>query len=401
MKRKKRGQGEGSIFEEAPGKWRAVVSLGFRRGKRVRKTFTAPTRRAVQEKLTKALRDHQRGFNVAPEKRTLGQWLNEWLEVHAKPSVRPKTYQFYECVIRNWIVPYIGQIPIRKLTPTNVQEFLNGRQGAGLAPKTVRHIHRTLVTALGVAETFGYMPRNVARLVDPPHVPKTAVQFLTTQQARLFLAEAVNHRLYALFAVVLALGLRLGEACGLRWQDLELGAGRVTIRHALQRIKVDGEKTRKPVLVQPKSESSRRTVRLPAMAIQALQHHRVRQEREREFSGDHWKGNSWDLVFTSLVGTPLNERNVLRTLQSILKRAGLPKLRNHDLRHSAAAILLASGLSAKAVTELLGHSAVSFTLQVYGHLMDEAKQQTADVMDAALNPVATSVATSVAPARVN
>lgn len=398
---RKRGQNEGSIYQELPGKWRASVSLGWRNGKRIRKTFTAPTRREVQEKLTNALRNHQQGYNVAPEKRTLGQWLQEWLQIHVKPSVRFKTHLFYECVIRNWITPKVGQVLLQKLTPTKIQEFLNANQAGGLAPRTVRHVHRTLVTALGVAEGFGYVPRNVARLVEPVHVPKPAMRFLTTEQARIFLAAAEDHRLYALFAVTLALGLRLGEALGLRWEDIDLDGARLTVRYALQRVKASGEKQRKPALVDPKSESSRRTVKLPLLAINALRRHRAAQEQECEFAGDRWKGNLWGLVFTSSIGTPLNERNILRTFQGILKRAGLPKMRIHDLRHSAAAILLASGLSAKAVAELLGHSAVSFTLQVYGHLMDEAKQQTADVMDAALEPVATSLATFKAPARVN
>ncbi len=398
---KKRGQNEGSLFEEAPGKWRASISLGFKKGKRIRKTFTAPTRAEVREKFTKALRSHHQGYNVAPEKRTLGQWLHEWLELLVKPSVRPKTYTFYECATRNWITPHLGQVSIRSLTPTKIQEFLNDRLASDLAPRTVRHIHRTLTTALGVAEGFGYIPRNVSRLVESVHVPKPAIRFLTIQQARLFLAEATQHRLSALFAIMLALGLRLGEALGLRSEDVDLDAARVTVRYALQRVKVDGEKNRKPTLVEPKSESSRRTIKLPAITIQALRRHFWLQEQEREFAGLQWKGNPWNLIFTSSIGTPLNERNVLRTFQAILKRAGLPKMRIHDLRHSAAAILMASGLNARAIAELLGHSSVSFTLQVYGHLMEEAKQETADLMDAALNPVATSVATSDAPSRVN
>jgi integrase len=225
-------------------------------------------------------------------------------------------------------------------------------------------------------------------------------------EARTFLAAAAADRLYALFAVILALGLRLGEALALSWgdiswADMDVDHGRLTVRYALQRVRPEGEKKRKAMLVEPKSTASRRTVRLPAFAVQALARHRALQEQERAFAGAAWLGNPWNLVFTSTVGTPVDGRKVLTRFQKLLEAAGLPKMRVHDLRHSAAAILLASGLSAKAVSELLGHSAVSFTLQVYGHLMDEAKQQTADFMEAALNPVATSVATSGASQRVN
>ena len=149
--------------------------------------------------------------------------------------------------------------------------------------------------------------------------------------------------------------------------------------------------------MEPKSAASRRTVRLPALAVQALHRHDARQEQERAFAGDRWVGNPWGLAFTTTVGTPIDGRKALARFQKILKRAGLPKMRIHDLRHSAASILLASGLSGQAVSELLGHSAVAFTLQVYGHLMDEAKQQTADLMEAALNPVSPQVGPSVGP----
>lgn len=198
----------------------------------------------MQGKLTKALRDHHLGYNVASEKRTVRQWLQEWLEHHVKPSVRPKTYTFYECIIRNWITPYLGNVLLQKLTPTRIQTFLKDRTDSGLAPKTVRHIHRTLTSALAVAEGFGYVPRNVSKLVAPVHVPKPAVRFFTVAEARTFLAAAAEDRLYALFAVILALGLRLGEALGLAWADVDLDHGRLTVRYALQRVRPEGEKKR-------------------------------------------------------------------------------------------------------------------------------------------------------------
>ncbi len=449
---KKRGNSEGSIFQLPDGRWRGEISLGFGPdGKRRRKVFEVPTRREAQKRLTKTLRDLHLGLPVAPERKTLGAFLAGWLEHQVKPSVRPKTYTSYECITRNWITPHLGRVPLQKLTPSMVQAFLNARlapspvavptreagaqpvvavdelvrraqvvaesakakvrapvpgriltvtpdiviERPGLMPKTVRHIHRTLTTALNLAEKFGDVVRNVARLVDPPHVPKPRITFLTVPQARQFLQAAEGNRLYALYAVILALGLRLGEATGLCWPDVDLDAGRLTVRHALQRVA--GAWT----LVDPKSELSRRTVRLPALAIQALHRRRALQDEERAAMGEAWKGSPWDLVFTTTVGTPLDERSVLRRFQAILAGAGLAKMRVHDLRHSAAALLLAQGLSAKAVAELLGHSAVGFTLQVYGHLMEEAKQETADAMDRALNPLATVVATVGGSRKVN
>ena len=181
---------------------------------------------------------------------------------------------------------------------------------------------------------------------------------------------------------------------GLRWADVDLETGRLTVRYALQRIKKDVQ------LVEPKSATSRRTVTLPAFAISALQHHKAKQQSEIQWAGSGWKGNDWGLVFTSTVGTPLFARNVHRQFKNILVGADLPDLRLHDLRHSAAAILIAQGVSAKAISALLGHSAASFTLQVYGHLMEETKREVATQMDAALNPVATQVATKPSERRV-
>ena len=276
-----------------------------------------------------------------------------------------------------------------------VQSVLNDRLSFGLSARTVRHVHRTLCTGLTIAVKHGLIPRNVASLADPPRALKPDVKFLDLQQARLLLDTAREHPLYALFATILSLGLRLGEALGLSWSDVDLDNGRLTIRHALQRV------DKQFVLVEPKSNSSRRTVILPTVAISALRRHRANQEQQRLLAGTSWKGNDWDLVFTSRVGTPLFERNVLRTFKTILKKADLPDMRIHDLRHSAVAILIAQGVGARAISELIGHSAVGFTLQVYGHLMEETKRETAAKMDAALLPVATPVATQAALASIN
>ena len=172
---------------------------------------------------------------------------------------------------------------------------------------------------------LGLKWQNFLPLADPPRAPKPAVQFLNLKQARRLLDTAKEHPLYALFATILSLGLRLGEALGLSWSDVDLDNGRLTIRHALQRVE------NKCVLVEPKSQSSHRTVFLPAVAISALRHHRANQEQQRLLAGTGWKGNDWDLVFTSRVGTPLFQRNVLRTFKAILRRADLPNLRIHDL----------------------------------------------------------------------
>ena len=253
----------------------------------------------------------------------------------------------------------------------------------------VRHIRTTLITALETALKFGLVSRNVAKLVDPPRVPKREIIPFTVDEARRFLEVIKGDRLGNLFVIMLSRGLRLGEALGLAWDDIDFERSRLTVRHGLE--KLTGKRFR---LVETKSEHGYRTIFLPAVALAALHHQRAAQEREREIAGSAWKGSPWPLVFTSTVGTPLFHRNVHRRFCELLDIGGLRRVRPHDMRHSAAALLIAQGVHAKAIQELLGHSSVAFTLQVYGHLFEEAKRETADKMDSILAPVASSVASN-------
>jgi len=402
----KRGNNEGSIYQMVDGRWRSAIWLGWKvngAGKTVpnRKIFTGRTRKEVQNKLTEALRDQQLGVPVIQEKQTTGQFLRWWIEQVARPIVRPKTLEFYDYALNQHLLPGLGHIPLSKLTPQHVLGFLNEsgqrvseRTGKPLSPRTLKHFHRTLCTALGAAIKYGCVTRNVATLVEPPKVPRSEMTFFTVGQARTFLALAKDDRLFALYATVLSLGLRLGEGLGIAWDDVNLETGRFNVCQSLQRISEKLYPGRGGLqLVEPKGGYSRRVVRLPVVAVAALRRHQVRQTEEKAIAGARWKGNSWNLVFTSRVGTPLDESKVLIRFQALLAAADLPRLRLHDLRHSAVAILIAQGVHPKAISELLGHSSVAFTLQVYGHLMEETKQETADKMDEALSPVATTVAT--------
>ncbi len=423
---RKRGQGEGSIFEEAPGKWRASLSLGRKNGKRIRKSFTARTRREVSEKLAKAVRENQLGVNVAPEHQTLAQFLQTWLNEVAKQTVRPKTFRTYTDIVKLHIAPALDSRPLTRLSPQNIQAFLNDKLGSvlcpycgrcmpagklephavvehsdekklrplrqtGLGPRTVRHIHATLRDALNVAVKWGLIPRNVAVLVNPPRAVKPEMRAFTPEQARAYLDAAKRDRLEALFGVAVAIGLRQGEILALGWQQIDLDTGRVIVNRALQRV------NGKLQFVATKPERAR-TIILPDVAVSALWKHRVRQEQDRQFAGDKWQETG--LVFTTTIGTPIDARAVIRHHHALLKLAKLPRLRFHDLRHSTASLLLAQGASPKYISELLGHSQVSFTMQTYAHVLPEAQKDVAAKMDAILNPVATSVAASKSSQKV-
>jgi integrase len=426
---KKRGQNEGTIFEEKPGRWVASITTGYviRDGKRrrVRRKFVGSTRNAVQRRLTAALRDQHRGRNVSPRVQTLAAFLDIWLAQVAQQGVRPKTFRTYSDMVKLHITPALGSIQVERLTPDVVQAFLNDKLGSALCPhckasvkaermpdhiaekhaqakarafralgaKSVSHIRATLRGALAVAMTWYDLDRNVAAIATSPRVVRKEMRSLTPDEARNYLKAAIGNRLEALFTVTVALGLRQVEILGLGWEHVDLVTGMLQVRRSLQRI--DG----KLVLVETKSEEGARPLILPAVAIAALQRHRKLQTEDRAAAGREWKESG--LVFTSTIGTPLDARSVIRRHHAILKAAGIPRLRFHDLRHSAATLLLAQGVSPKYISQMLGHTQVAFTMQTYAHVIKEAQQQSADKMDAILNPVAPQVAPSEVSATVN
>ncbi len=372
----KRGQNEGTIYKRKDGRWVAAVSLGYQAGKLKRKTFYGKTRREVQEKLTATLRDRQQGLPIVTERQTLGQFFDRWLEGCVKPSVRPRTHFSYAQLVRLYIKPELGHIQLAKLSPEDVQAFMNARLKAGLSARTVQYLRAVLRRALGQALKWGLVARNVATLVDPPRYKRPQVIPLSHEESRTFLQSIKGERLEALFSVALALGMREGEALGLRWQEVDLQARTLRVNVALQRI--EG----KLLLVEPKTERSRRTLPLPESIVATLRLHRVHQLEDKMIAGDRWKESG--LVFTSSIGTPLLARNVVRKFHSLLKKAGLPHHRFHDLRHSCASLLLAQGVPARTVMEILGHSQINLTLNTYAHVMPAMMRDAANVMDSVL-----------------
>jgi integrase len=232
----KRGQNEGSIYRRRDGRWAAAVSFGYLDGRLKRKTVYGSTRKEVKDRLSKLLNDKQQGLPVVGEKQTIGDFLKDWLENWVRPSVKPKTFSSYSDTVRLHLVPALGRIRLAKLTPQQVQSMLNERLRAGLSPRTVGYIRSVLSIALARALKLGLVHRNVVQLVDRPNVVRHEIQPLTVEQARALLAASQNHRLGALFSVALALGLRKGEALGLRWEDIDFDHGTLVISGALQRI---------------------------------------------------------------------------------------------------------------------------------------------------------------------
>jgi len=299
---KRRGNGEGSIIKRAgrPKPWVGVLDNGWKDGTRQR-TFTpyCETREETQRELTKLLSRRDQGLPIAGERQTVEQYLTRWLE-SIKTNVRPRTLERFEQIVRLHLIPNIGRHRIEKLQPGHVQALLNQKLGS-LSLQSVKHIRTTLGIALNQAVKWEMLSRNVAALTKLRPVETEEVKPLSADDARKLLNCATGHRLEALYSVAIAVGLRRGEALGLSWDDIDLDAETLRVNRSLQRVREGGKGELR--LLQPKTQKSRRTIRLPDFAIKALRKHRARQAEERLLAGTEWIDNN--LVFTTRTGGPL------------------------------------------------------------------------------------------------
>lgn len=312
----RRGAGEGSIVKRADGRWMAQVDLGWAGGKRQRKFLYGKTGQEVARKLTVAVRSHQDGMPMSNERVTVEAFVKDWL-ASTRGTIRPKTWQTYEGYLRLHAIPTLGRLPLAKLEPRHLQRLYSDKLEEGLSPTSVHHLHAILHRALGRAARWGVVPRNVADLVDAPPMAHHEMRTLGPEEARRFLDTAAGDRLEALYVLALTTGMRQGELFRLRWQDVDLEGATLSVRG------------------QTKTAKSRRQVQLSETAVDALRRHAGRQGEECRLAGSLWRETG--LVFTNTVGGSLTTANVtLRSFRPLLERAGLPVIRFHDLRHTAA-----------------------------------------------------------------
>jgi integrase len=376
MSNHRRGRGEGSIYKRSDGRWAGAVTIGYRNDTQHRKTIYGRTRKQVQERINTALQHQAQGIPLPGERQTVRDYLMLWLSDVVKSRVRPRTYESYDSTIRLHIQPYLGRVSLAKLTPQRVQRWLADLEAAGASPRTRQYARVVLRTALNQAVKWNLVVRNAAALANAPRVVTREIKPLDPKQAQRLLKHCPSHRLGSLFAIALSLGLRLGEALGLRWSDVDLQQGQLHIRRILQRTK-EGV-----VFGELKTPRANRTLSLPNVAISTLTSHRVRQLEQRLAAGSRWSES--DLVFTNRNGKPLDRANVRKQFHSLLESANLPKIRIHDLRHTAATLLLLQGVNPRTVMELLGHSDVTMTLNTYSHVLASLKEDAARRMDTAL-----------------
>jgi len=365
----RRRNGEGTIRHRADGRWEVRVSLADGG----QKSYYAKTRDAAYKRLVEAQHSVQSGLPIGQDERvTVGQWLTQWL-AQRRPDLKASSANRYELTIRKQITPHLGKVRLARLSPAQLQSFYATlRTQEGLSPTTVRMTHALLHEALENALRLGMVARNVADLVTPPRRAAYEATVLTEEQARTFQRAVAGHRYEAFFLLAIHTGMRRGELLGLRWRDVDLDGGRVAVRHSLT-----WRRSSEWTLDTPKTAGSVRDVDLAAPYIEALRRHRARQNAERLAAGALWEDH--DLVFASPSGRPLRGDHIReRDFHTLLKDAGLPQLRLHDLRHTSATLVQAAGASVKETMARLGHTTMAMTVTRYTHTLPGQQRAAAD-----------------------
>ena len=357
---KRRANKEGTIYKRKDGRWCAQITLN---GKRPTKYFD--TQRECQEWIRETLNQVDRGVAVTT-RQTLGEFLAAWLEA-VKSSIRPKSYETYAWNIHHHISPSLGHIKLRELRPDHIQRFYTRKLDNGVGTPTVRMSHGVLRRALGHAVKWGLLAHNVSDAVVPPKAKTKEMSVWDAEQVRCFLRLTEGHRWDALFYLAVTTGLRQGELTGLYWSDMDWKSSRLRIQRQVYQGQVSELKT----------ASSRRVVTLGEVALDKLHERQEHQAREREWG--IWQEN--DFIFTSRRGKPVSHGSLYPVFIDLTKAAGLPRIRFHDLRHTAATLMLQQGVHPKVVQERLGHSSISMTLGTYSHVLPSLQEDVADRLD--------------------
>lgn len=360
--------------------WSVVLDLGRdASGKRIRRWHNGfPTKRAAEKARTKLLSDLDGGSYVEPNNLIVETFLNgQWLP-SIKATIRPTTFAMYEQNVKAHVLPALGAVQLRALTAPRLNAFYGellsqGRRDGkgGLSTRTVRIVHVLLHRALRDAVRWGLTERNVAELADPPAVKSKEAAVWTPEQVRAFLASTADDRLAALWRLAAATGMRRGEVCGLRWSDVDLGAGQLRVAQTLVEVNYQLQ------FSEPKTKAGRRTLALDPATVTALRGHRKRQLEERLGWGPLWKGTVADLVFVKEDGSPIHPERLTRWFDARVTKANLPRVTFHGLRHSYVTMLLRGGQPLRAVSARVGHASANVTNAVYSHVLPGDDEQAA------------------------
>jgi integrase len=340
-------------------------------GKRIRRSVYGWTKKEVQDGLAKLQGHRFDGTLTQPGKTTLAAFLTRWLDDVARLAVRARTLDNYRRSVEKHISPLIGGVKLDKLCTAQIEWLYAEMERNGVGCHTRRLCHAVLRQALKKAVRWNLVSRNACDGAEPPCIKSKEIQPLTAVQAGALLAAARGDRQEALYVLAVTGGMRLGELFGLQWSDVDLESGAIHVRHALQELNGKLE------LTEPKTAKSRRKIELGRLAIDALLDHRKRQLAAGRLASGY--------VFTNTDGGPLRRSHFHRAnYKPLLTKAGLPDIRFHDLRHTAATLLLMSGVHPKIVADRLGHSKIGITIDLYSHVLPSMQKEAASRIDSLL-----------------
>jgi integrase len=375
---------KGHIYKRAKGSWTIVYDLPMdaARGKRRQKSQTVKgTKRDAERALREVLLSIEQGSYVKPNKISLGELLRQWLKDYASMNTTDRTQESYKSIIERHLIPALGKIELIDLQAQNIQSYYakklsEGRADGkgGLSARSVVYHHRILSKALDYAVKMGLVVRNVAKVVEPPRVARVTMQTLSPEEVSRFLDVARDTDYYVYFATLIYTGLRRGELLALRWRNLDLGSGKLSVVETAYKLG-NGEYRIK----EPKTPQSRRTVILPPSLVELLKVYRIDQELLRIQLGISL--NADDFVFIRQDGSPINPSAITLAFRRIIKRAGLKGIRIHDLRHTHASLMLKAGIHPKVVSERLGHANIGITLDTYSHVLPGLQEAAAEKFD--------------------
>ena len=366
---KRRAWHDGTIYRTKDGKFRAQVSL---HGSRKSRTFSAPSQAENWIKRETKGSCDDGTFTVAG-------FLQEWLSIHQR-ALKPKTVYQYKNAIEKHINPGIGKVRLDTLRLRDVETYYTRLQVQGVSNRTIRLIHNILHCALEKAVKYDYIFKNPTTGADLPRYTYEEMKILDPSEVNRFLVTARGTPEYALFFMAVTTGMRMGELFGLKWSDINWQRATVYVQRQSQFIPGEGYR-----FAETKTRSGKRVIDLSNGAMDALQKEKERLQARKIFAGNRWQEN--DLIFPNSVGRSRDATNTRIALNRILKASGVTKIRFHDLRHTAASILLNSNVALIKVSRMLGHSKPSVTLDIYTHLINDQTREAANVMDRLVTPI--------------
>ncbi|MFE1909439.1 tyrosine-type recombinase/integrase [Streptomyces gardneri] len=369
--RKRNPNGAGTITKRKDGRFQAAVYVLQPDGTRARKFAYGKTWAECDAKRRELLDKVASGTPVPTRSAKLAGWLAYWLDSIVQPRLKLSTYEKYESHVRLYLSPMLGTKRLETLSSPDVRRFLLQLENQTTAA-TAKESHRVLRTALSAACREELIARNVAKLVQPPRAASRDLSPWSLDETLAFLTASRQDPLYAAFVLAIAMGLRRGEIVGLRWNDIDLENRVLLVRQQVQR--------RRGVLYNDETKGRRsRAIPLPAMCLAPLRWHRMRQKTTYEAAGTDWSSTGY--VFATRTGRPVEPRNVHRSFVRVSETAGLRLIRLHDARHGCATLLTAAGVAPRVVMEILGHSQISLTMDVYTHVVQDTQREAISHMD--------------------